>query len=73
MTPESKPTRVQLELWPKSYKRLLRLKDSTDAVSYVEVVKAALKVYEVVVQIQEDGWSLMAQGPDGQVKWIHLC
>lgn len=44
--PKRDTTRVQLELPKGAYDRLVALKDATEAVSYSEVVRTALKVYE---------------------------
>lgn len=41
-----KTTRVQLELPPKAMKRLVSLKERTEAASYAEVVRNALVHYE---------------------------
>jgi len=44
-----KTKRVQVDLPEKSYKRLVSLKEKTEAASYTEVVKNALKLYENMI------------------------
>lgn len=58
--------RVQLDLAPKAYDRLIDLKDETEATSMTDVVKAALKVYERVIAIQTDGGRLKMVDASGQ-------
>ena len=38
-------TRVQLEMPPQAMERLQRLKDRTEAASYAEVIRNALRLY----------------------------
>jgi hypothetical protein len=47
-------TRVQMEMPPKSMERLAALKDKTEASSYAEVVKNALRLYEALIKEQEE-------------------
>lgn len=42
-------TRVQLDLPPRSMERLHDLKNKTEASSYAEVLKNALRLYEAIV------------------------
>jgi len=48
-------TRVQLDMPPKAMERLHALKTKTEASSYGEVVRNALKLYEAVVDELEQG------------------
>lgn len=48
-------TRVQLELPSRSFERLKRMKDSTEAASYVEVFKNALRLYEAMLKEAQGG------------------
>ena len=48
-------TRVQLELPEKSMERLVVLKEKTEASSYAEVLKNALRLYENVIKQNEEG------------------
>ena len=50
-----KTTRVQLELPPKSMERIAHLKDVTEASSYAEVIRNALRLYESMVEEAESG------------------
>ncbi len=57
MTKETKrsTTRVQIELPGPSFERLNRLKEKTEASSYAEVLKNALRLYEALVREAEAG------------------
>jgi metal-responsive CopG/Arc/MetJ family transcriptional regulator len=48
-------TRVQIELPEASFERLNRLKEKTEASSYAEVLKNALRLYEALVLEAEAG------------------
>ena len=48
-------TRVQLELPAQSFDRLQLLKEKTEASSYAEVIKNALRLYEAMVSETERG------------------
>jgi len=65
-------TRVQLELPAASMERLRALKDKTEAISYAEVTKNALKVYERLIDLSESGDKLLLRGPDGKIREIEL-
>ncbi|MGJ0490067.1 hypothetical protein [Methylobacter sp.] len=60
-------TRVQLELPEKSMDRLLALKDKTEAGSYAEVVKNALRLYENMIQQHESGKRFLLKDQDGTI------
>ncbi len=62
-----KTTRVQLELAEKSYERLSLLKEKTEATSYAEVMKNALRLYESIVAQHEAGKRLCLRSPDGHI------
>lgn len=64
---KAKTTRVQLELPEKSMERLLSLRDKTEAASYAEVMKNALRLYESMVKQYEDGKRLYLKDPQGQL------
>lgn len=56
----AKPTtRVQLEMTPKAYERLGRLKEKTEAASYNEVMRVALRLYASVIEQQAAGKKLL--------------
>lgn len=67
--PESK--RVQMELAPKSLSRLKRLQDITEAASYAEVVRNALRLYEALVNEHENGGELLVNR-NGQISPLHI-
>lgn len=48
-------TRVQLELPKQSMDRLVALKKKTEAASYAEVIRQALKAYEEMIAASEAG------------------
>ena len=50
-----KTTRVQLELPESSMERLKTLRDKTEATSYAEVMKNALRLYEALINEAESG------------------
>ncbi len=60
--------RVQLDLPEKSLARLQDLKAKTEASSYAEVIKNALRLYESVVSEAEAGSSFLVRSPSGQMK-----
>ena len=60
-------TRVQLELADKSFERLNALKDKTEASSYAEVMKNALRLYESIINQYDAGKRLYLKDENGQV------
>ncbi len=52
---ERSTTREQLEMPPQAMERLQRLKEKTEAASYAEVIRNALRVFEALVQEHEQG------------------
>lgn len=64
---EKKTTRVQLELPNKSMERLVALKDKTEAGSYSEVLKNALRLYESVILEYESGNRLCIKDEEGNL------
>ena len=59
-------TRVQLELPETSFERLNRLKDKTEASSYAEVLKNALRLYEALVLEAEAGNEISIKQKSGE-------
>lgn len=59
-------TRVQLEMPPKSMERLAHLKDVTEASSYAEVIRNALRLYESMIEEVEDGHDVLVRDKDGR-------
>lgn len=58
-------TRVQLEMPPQAMERLQRLKDRTEAASYAEVIRNALRLFEAMVGEAEKGNEFAIKSPDG--------
>ena len=48
---ERTTTRVQLEMPPQAMERLQNLKDRTEAASYAEVIRNALRLFEALVDM----------------------
>lgn len=48
--------------------RLQELKEKTEATSYAEVIKNALRLYEAVIEEAEAGNSFMVRDPSGAMK-----
>jgi len=63
---ERSTTRVQLEMPPQAMDRLQRLKDKTEAASYAEVIRNALRVFEALVQEHEAGAEFQLKRPNGE-------
>jgi len=63
---ERTTTRVQLELPPQAMERLHRLKDKTEAASYAEVIRNALRLLEALVDEHEKGSEFALKRPDGE-------
>jgi hypothetical protein len=67
--PDSKPkvpkNRVQFDLPPRSMDRLNVLKVKTEAASYAEVVKNALRLYEALIEETESGKQFFVRDETG--------
>lgn len=61
-----KTTRVQLELQEASFARLKALREKTEAASYAEVIKNALRLYEGLIEETESGNALSIKTPNGE-------
>ncbi len=59
-------TRVQLEMPPQAMERLTRLKEKTEAASYAEVIRNALRVFEALAEEHEKGGEFSLKRSDGQ-------
>ncbi len=70
--PSKTSTRVQLELSPVSMKRLRSLKDKTEASSYAEVTKNALKLYEHMIDLARSGDTLLVHDKKGITRELKL-
>ena len=63
----AKKNRVQLDFAPKAMERLNALKAKTEATSYAEVVKNALRLYEALIEETEIGKQFMITDEAGTV------
>jgi hypothetical protein len=67
-----KKNRVQLDFAPRSMDRLNALKAKTEAASYAEVVKNALRLYEALIEETEAGKQFLVRDKDGVVAPFRL-
>jgi ribbon-helix-helix CopG family protein len=65
-TGERATTRVQLEMPPQAMERLQRMKDRTEAASYAEVIRNALRLFEALVDEHGKGSEFLLKRPDGE-------
>ena len=65
-TDERNTTRVQLEMPPQAMERLQRLKEKTEAASYAEVIRNALRIFEALVQEHEAGAEFFLKRANGE-------
>ena len=63
---ERATTRVQLEMSPQAMERLQKLKDRSEAASYAEVIRNALRLYEALVEEHEKGSEFSLKRTDGE-------
>jgi hypothetical protein len=64
--------RVQFDLPPRSMERLNALKVKTEASSYAEVVKNALRLYEALIEEAESGKQFLVRDENGTVSPYRL-
>lgn len=64
---ERTTTRVQLEMPPQAMVRLQKMKDHTEAASYAEVIRNALRLFEALVDEHEKGSDFFLKRADGEV------
>jgi hypothetical protein len=60
-------TRVQLELPARSMERLSTLKEATEATSYAEVIRNALRLYEAIIGEVDAGHDLLIRDKAGKI------
>jgi hypothetical protein len=58
---------VQLELPPQAMVRLQKLKEQTEAASYAEVIRNALRLFEALVDEHEKGSQFLVRRSDDEV------
>ena len=63
---ERATTRVQLEMAPQAMERLQKLKDRSEASSYAEVIRNALRLYEALVEEHEKGSEFSLKRASGE-------
>ena len=63
---ERSTTRVQLEMPPQAMERLQRLKEKTEAASYAEVIRNALRLFEALVEEHEKGSEFALKRTSGE-------
>lgn len=64
--------RVQLDFPPRAMERLNTLKAKTEASSYAEVVKNALRLYEALIEEDESGKQFLTRAKNGVVSPFRL-
>jgi hypothetical protein len=64
--------RVQLDFAPRAMERLNALKAKTEASSYAEVVKNALRLYEALIEETESGKQFLTRDQDGVVSSFRM-
>ena len=67
MTGHRTNTRVQLEMPPQAMERLQSLKERSEAASYAEVIRNALRLYEALVDEHEKGSAFSLKRRNGEV------
>jgi hypothetical protein len=60
-----KTTRVQMDLPLSAHERLKRLEEKTEASSYSEVMKNALRVYDILLKKNEEGGKILFVDKNG--------
>ena len=70
--PKVSKNRVQFDLAPRSMDRLNILKLKTEAASYAEVVKNALRLYEALIEENESGKQFFVQDQNGMMSPYRL-
>lgn len=62
--------RIQFEFGPDAYQRLQKIKNETDAATYADVVRNALRLYEWFITQQAEGYDFGLVKDDKLVKAI---
>jgi hypothetical protein len=60
-------TRVQLDFSPRAMTLLSELKEKTEAASYAEVIRNALKLYDGLITEAESGATFQIRAANGEV------
>jgi hypothetical protein len=67
-----KTRRVQMELSLGSFERLNRLKELSEATSYTEVMKDALRLYEYFIEQDINGSTFIVESKDGKKSEVKI-
>jgi hypothetical protein len=67
-----KNQRLNMVLPPQTLTRLENLREKTEATSYVEVVKNALRLYEAFIEDTVSGKEILSRDPGGQLTTYKL-
>lgn len=59
--------KIQIEFSPNAIQELEQLKEQTDATSYAQVLRTALRIYSWCVEHQQDHRKIYAKSADEQV------
>jgi len=65
-------SRVQLDLSARAMVQLAELKEKTDAASYAEVFKNAMKLYDGIITEIESGATFLIRDKDGKVSEFRM-
>jgi hypothetical protein len=65
-------SRVQLDLTPRAMALLTELKTKTDAATYAEVFKNAMKLYDGIISEVERGSQFLIRDKDGKVSEFRM-
>jgi len=64
--------RIQFDVEEKALARLDRLKNLTEATSYAEVIRSALRLYEAIIDDGGHNARLVIQKPDGTTAIVRV-
>ena len=65
-------TRVQLDFSPRAMALLSKLKEKTEAASYAEVIRNALKLYDGLITEADSGATFLVRSANGEVAPLKL-
>lgn len=65
-------TRIQLDFPPASVARLNALKDRTEAASYAEVIRNALRLYEWAIEVGGANARMVVTRDDGTTEIVRI-
>ncbi|MEE8525039.1 MAG: hypothetical protein V3T72_13975 [Thermoanaerobaculia bacterium] len=64
--------RLNLEFTPRVAENLERLVDLSESSSRTEVIRKALKLFDLVLSRQAEGSKVLFQDPDGSKETVHI-